>query len=504
VTLPRQTGFFGHPAGLRTLFFAEMWERFSYYGMRALLTLFMVAPLAAGGMGWSTEKAGPIYGLYTSMVYLVTLPGGWIADRVLGQRKSVFWGGAIIMSGHIALAVPSVTTFFLGLALVVTGTGLLKPNISTMVGQLYARDDDRRDAGFAIFYMGINLGALTSPLVTGYLAQSESFKGILRGWGISPEYSWHWGFAAAAVGMFFGLVWYLVDHRALGEAGLRPVVRDAADAAQARRRLWQALGATVGILALFAALNSAGIVHLTAESISKNFAFFLVLLTLAFFVWLFKGNDWSREERSRLWVIVVLFIGASVFWSVFEQAGSTLTLFADRSTNNSLFGASFPSSWWQSANSAMIVALTPVFAWMWVKLGKRAPSDPAKFAVGLLFVSASFFLMVPAAMLAGSGNRVGWYWLFACYILQTVGELWLSPVGLSAMTKLAPARVGSLMMGVWFLAASVGNYIGGRVAGFYDKFSLPTLFAVVACYALVFTVVLALLVKPMKRMMANQ
>ena len=498
---PRQTGFFGQPAGLRTLFFAEMWERFSYYGMRAILVLFMTKPIVEGGFGWPASKAGPVYGLYTASVYLMCLPGGWIADRMIGPRKSVFWGGVIIMFGHIMLAIPSVNTFFVGLALVVVGVGLLKPNISTMVGQLYAPEDERRDAGFSIFYMGINLGAMIAPLVVGYFAQSPSWRAVLAGWGLRPESSWHWGFGATAVGMFLGLVWYVVDRKALGDAGLAPAVSSPADAAGVRRTFWRGIGIAGLLVALIAILQGTGTIALSAEKISNAFGVFLVILVVVFFAVLLMRSDWTPEERKRLYVILVLFIGASVFWSVFEQAGSTLTLFADRSTRNEVFGHAFPSSWWQSVNSAWIIILAPVFAWLWVWLGRRNPSSPAKFAVGLLLVSLSFFIMVPAAQLANNGNRVGWWWLCSSYFLATAGELSLSPVGLSAMTRLAPARVGSLLMGVWFMATSVGNFIGGRVAGVYEKFSLPQLFGVVALYALVFAGLIAVLVKPIKRML---
>jgi len=501
VTLPRQTGFFGHPAGLRTLFFAELWERFSYYGMRALLVLFMTAPIAAGGLGWSVAKAGPIYGLYTAMVYLVALPGGWIADRILGPRKSVFWGGVVIMCGHIVLAIPSEKTFYLGLALVVVGTGLLKPNISTMVGRLYAPEDARRDAGFSIFYMGINLGALLAPLVTASLAQEEWFKGVLTSWGWSPTVSWHWAFGATAVGMFLGLVWYVVDRKTLGEAGLHPEVASDEEAARIRRQFLGGLGLSVLALATVGVLHLTGAITLTAEKVSNTFGVLLLLAVVAFFAWLFLNRGWTSDERKRLVVIAVLFLGASVFWSVFEQAGSTLTLFAERSTRNEVFGMSFGSGKWQSVNSLWVVILAPVFAWLWVKLGNRNPSSAAKFALGLLFVALGFGLMVPAASLAANGDRVGWWWLLGCYFLHTVGEMCLSPVGLSAMTKLAPARVGSMMMGVWFMATSVGNFIGGQVASVYEKFSLPQLFGVVALYALAFAGLLGLLVKPIKRML---
>ena len=503
MNLPRQTGFFGHPAGLRTLFFAELWERFSYYGMRALLVLFMTAPIAAGGLGWDVAKAGPIYGLYTAMVYLGSLPGGWIADRIIGQRRAVLWGGILIMIGHLILAVPVEASFLPGLAFVVLGTGLLKPNISTIVGQLYSPEDARRDAGFSIFYIAINIGALLAPLVTASLAQEQWFKDVLTGWGMSPASSWHWGFGATAIGMALGVIWYVVDGKTLGDAGMKPAVTGDADAAAAKRQLAVGVGVVAIVIAIVASLQMTGMITLTTTKVSNAFGVFLLVFVTAFFAWLLLSKGWTADERKRLIVIAVLFLGASVFWSVFEQAGSTLTLFAERSTRNEVFGLSFGSGKWQSINSLWVVILAPIFAWLWMKLGTRNPSHTAKFSLGLLFVALGFMLMVPAAQLAASGNRVGWWWLLGCYFLHTVGEMCLSPVGLSAMTKLAPARVGSLMMGVWFVATSVGNFIGGQVASVYEKFSLPQLFGGVAMYALVFAVVLGLLVNPIKRMMAR-
>lgn len=503
MTLPRQTGFFGHPAGLRTLFFAELWERFSYYGMRALLVLFMTAPLAAGGLGWDVAKAGPIYGLYTAMVYLFSMPGGWIADRIIGQRRAVLYGGLLIMAGHVVLAIPMEASFLPGLGLVVLGTGLLKPNISTIVGHLYAPDDERRDAGFSIFYIAINIGALLAPLVTASLAQEQWFKDILTGWGMSPASSWHWGFGATAIGMAFGVIWYVIDGKTLGDAGMKPAVTGEEDAAAAKRQFAIGAGALVAIIASVAALQMTGVIALTTSKISNAFGVFLLVAVVAFFGWLLFSSGWTKEERKRLIVLAVLFLGAAVFWSVFEQAGSTLTLFAERSTRNEVFGMSFGSGKWQSINSLWVVILAPVFAWLWVKLGSKNPSSATKFSLGLVFVSAGFILMVPAAQLAANGDRVGWWWLLGCYFLHTVGEMCISPVGLSAMTKLAPARVGSLMMGVWFMATSVGNFIGGQVASVYEKFSLPQLFSVVGLYALVFAVVLALLINPIKRMLAR-
>lgn len=503
MNLPRQTGFFGHPAGLRTVFFVELWERFSYYGMRALLILFMTAPIVSGGLGMPASEAGPIYGMYTATAYLAALPGGWIADRVIGQRNAVLWGGIIIMIGHIILAFPGISTFFAGLAFVVVGTGLLKPNVSTIVGKLYAPEDERRDAGYSIFYMGINLGALLAPLVTASLAQEQWFKDTLTGWGIAPETSWHWGFGATAVGMFIGVIWYLIDSKTLGDAGTQPAVSGPQEAAEVRKKFWMGLGIFALVVVAVVGARALGMANFTVEQVSKTFGVLLLLTVVAFFVWLFTSGGWTPEEKKRLVAMTVLFAGACVFWSVFEQAGSTLSLFAERSTRNEFFGMPFASGKWQSVNSGWVIILAPIFAWIWVKLGSRNPTSAAKFSLGLLFVSLGFFLMVPAAQLAASGDRVGWWWLLGCYFLHSVGEMCLSPVGLSAMSRLAPARVSSLMMGVWFLATSVGSFIGGSVAGLYESFALPTLFAVVALYALVLAGILGLLVKPIKRMLAK-
>jgi POT family proton-dependent oligopeptide transporter len=497
---PRDTAFFGHPRGLSTLFFTEMWERFSYYGMRALLILFMTAPLATGGLGFNTAKAGAIYGTYVALAYLTSLPGGWIADRFLGQRRSTLYGGVVIMLGHISLAIPGMVTFYLGLLLVVIGTGLLKPNVSTMVGALYGQDDERRDAGFSIFYMGINLGAFTAPLLCGWLAQSEQFRGILASFGISPASSWHWGFAMAAIGMFFGITQYLAGWKYLGEAGMYPVKPESAEShAQQRRQLGVGLLVVGVVLALLAAGALTG--RVTAEGVANGLGVFLLLTTVGFFLWLFTVAKWTGAERKRLLVVLVLFLAASVFWSVFEQAGSTLNLFADRDTRTVAFGYDFPPSWFQSLNSLFLIIFAPVFAWIWFKLGKKDPSSPTKFTFGLILVAAGFAILVFAARQAEQGVAVSPLWLAATYLLHTFGELCLSPVGLSAMTKLAPARIAGLTMGVWFLATSVGNYLGGRMGGLYETFSLPGLFGAVALFAMGAAAVLALLIRPIRRML---
>jgi POT family proton-dependent oligopeptide transporter len=496
------TRFFGHPRGLATLFFTELWERFSYYGMRAILILFMTAPLAAGGLGFDTAKAGALYGTYTAMVYLLSLPGGWLADRFLGQRRATLAGGAVILCGHVSLAVPTLASFYLGLALVVVGTGLLKPSISTMVGELYAEGDRRRDAGFSIYYMGINIGAFLAPLACGWLAQGEGFRRFLASAGIAPELSWHFGFAMAAVGMSAGLIQYLGGWKHLGSAGLAPAPpADAAAAARQTRLLAAGLVALAAAAGAAALLARSGALAFSAEGVARAFGWTLLAVVVGLFGWLFGSGSWTPRERRQLAVIVVLFAGAAVFWSVFEQAGSTLNLFAERSTRSSLLGFDVPPSWFQSLNSLFIIALAPLFAWLWVRLGPREPGYPAKFAVGLLFAALGFGILIAAAKLAESGVQVSPLWLAATYLLHTIGELCLSPVGLSAMTRLAPARVAGLMMGVWFLAASVGNYLGGQVASLYEALSLPALFGAVTAFALAAAALMALLVRPIRRML---
>jgi proton-dependent oligopeptide transporter, POT family len=496
------TRFFGHPRGLSTLFFTEMWERFSYYGMRAILILFMTAPIAVGGLQFDVAKAGVIYGTYTALVYMLSLPGGWIADRFLGQRRATLYGGVVIMLGHISLAIPSLTSFYLGLGLVTIGTGLLKPNVSTMVGQLYGPDDVRRDAGFSLFYMGINTGAFLAPLACGWLAQSQEFKGILSSVGVAPEASWHWGFGMAAVGMFLGLVQYRVGWKHLGSAGLEPVLPESEKVRVGQKRLLLVgLAVVVGAGVLLALLSITGVIRISAEGIGKAFGVILLLITVAFFLWMFTIAKWTPEERKRLYVVLVLFLAAAVFWSVFEQQGSTLNLFAQRSTDTSIFGYQFPPSWFQSLNSLFIITLAPVFAWLWLRLGRRNPSEMIKFTIGLLLVGVGFVVLVEAGRLAESGVRVSPLWLVVTYLLHTAGELCLSPVGMSAVTKLAPARIAGLTMGVWFLAIAVGNYLGGRVAALYEGFSLPELFGAVGVYALAAALILALLIRPIGRML---
>jgi POT family proton-dependent oligopeptide transporter len=462
-------GIAGHPRGLTTLFLTEFWERFSYYGMRAILFLFMVASREVGGLGFDTQKAAWIYGLYTGSVYLTAIPGGFVADRLLGLRRAVLVGGILIATGHYTLVFHGLSTFYAGLILIVLGTGLLKPNISSMVGQLYAPDDDRRDAGFSIFYMGINLGAFISPFLCGYLGQ---------------RIGWHWGFGAAGVGMTLGLLQYMLGRKRLGTAGfLREPPKDAG-------KLWLLVGAAVAVLGAALILSGQYRDYLIVGSAAVLFAWLLV-----------KGGE-NLLERKRIAAIALLFIFATLFWAGFEQAGSSLTLFADRITDNQFFG--YPSSWFQSVEPFFVITLAPVFAWLWVRLGSRQPSSPGKFAIALSLLSASFFLVAFASMLFEQQQaKVSPWWLIGVYFLHALGELSLSPVGLSTVTKLAPVRILGFLMGIWFLSNSLGNFTAGSVAGFFDRLPLPQLFGAVGLVSLAATIALALLVKPIRGLMSG-
>jgi len=482
-------GIGGHPKGLSNLFFAEMWERFSYYGMRALLMLFMVAPVAMGGLGFEQKHAAQVYGNYTMASYMMCILGGFIADNFIGARRAVLVGGFIITAGHYTLALNSVWSFYTGLILVALGTGLLKPSISTLVGGLYSTKDQRRDAGFSLFYMGINIGAFAAPLVTGWLAQSEEFRAQLIQWGLDPLHAWHWGFGSAGVGMTFGMWVYVRRINWIKHIGDAP--------SASHRRPWLKL--------CFVFLGTA--LLLTLMILSDTYTW------IAYFIYalpplavIYFGLFRQDEESRRIAAIFVFFIAAVLFWAVFEQAGSSLTLFADELTRNEIWGKGFPSAWFQSVNSLFVMALAPIFAWLWIKLGTRQPSVPFKFALGLVFLGLSFLLMVPASQFTASGKVSPW-WLIAVYFLQTLGEMCLSPVGLSTMTKLAPERLTGLIMGIWFLATSLGNKLAGDLAGDFsskDPAALSHFFSVQAMIVGGMTLLLFALVPWVKKLMGPQ
>ena len=449
----------GHPRGLYTLFFTEMWERFSYYGMRTLLVLFMTDQIVNGGMAMTDGTATAIYGIYTAAVYLVALPGGWIADRLIGMQRSIWYGGIIIMLGHFTLAIPGTWSFYLGLAFVVMGTGMLKPTISATVGELYPQGGAQRDAGFTIYYMGINLGAFLGPLVCSFLGE---------------QVNWHYGFAAAGVGMFFGLLQFHFTKHHLGTAGLLPPhanpdpVRQAAFA----RKSWAVIVIALAVFFGYMALVLNGQFTLNPVLLAEKVTYIIVAMATLFFAFVLLFGGLTTDEKKRTVVIIVLFLSTALFWAGFEQSGSSLNLFADRYTDRSFLGGFFPegvhpAGWYQSLNPFFIIALAPLYAWMWVALARRMmePSVPVKFGLGLIIMGTGFLTMYFAAHWVLKGNEALPYWLITTFLLHTMGELALSPVGLSATTKLAPKNFKSQMMGIWFVGTALGNLVAGLLAG---------------------------------------
>ena len=492
--------FFGHPKGLSTIFFTEMWERFSFYGLRPLLVLFMTAALMDGGFGFDRGQASAIVGIYAACVYLASLPGGWIADRLIGLRKAILYGAVLISLGHMSVGmsafIGSKVPFFLGLVLIVLGTGLLKPNISAIVGDLYPEGGARRDAGFSIYYMGINIGAFFGQLVTGVLGESVG---------------WHYGFGAAGVGMLVGLIVFITRaNKTLGNIGLAPT-RHPDPAIQAKQERFGKLAVGTGLAALLIVivLAATGGIALNPQGIAANMTYVLVGTAVLYFLYLFLLGGLTTDEKKRVGVIAVLFVFAAIFWSAFEQAPTSLNLFARDFTDRMVGGFEVPATWFQSVNSFFVIVLAPLFAIMWISMGKRGkdPSSPIKFAFGLFFAGLGFLMMIVAAnevVASGGLAKVSPWWLVGSYFFQTVGELALSPVGLSSMTKLAPRKFAGQMMGVWFLASAVGNLIGGRVGGHVDPEKLeqmPILFSRTAWSLLIAAAILALLSVPIKRMM---
>jgi len=550
-SLADKGGIFGHPRGLSTLFFTEFWERYSYYGMRSILTLYMTAPAVQGGLGFDVPTAATLYGSYTMWVYLTGLPGGRAADRLFGAKLAVLLGGIVIVFGHVAMVFHSLPFFYGGLTLIAIGTGLLKPNISTMVGSLYSENDPRRDGGFSIFYMGINIGALLAPLTVGYLAQGESFKCFLTSMGMDPAKSWHWGFGAAAVGMTLGLIVYLATRKRIAHVGNRTtrqssssdtvidgaiigcvvgyLVRPALElgnmtAMLANLPAWlqnllnyilaivgAAIGAGVGYL--YPATGTKGvtgpgdevalnpqpeppgvvkpgdIVELNPQPEPPGRA--MQALTAA---------DWKRVGA-----IFIFFLFTILFWAAYEQKGASLNLFARDLVRTEVFGMKYPSSWLQSCTPAFVILLAPLFSYLWMRLGSRQPSSPVKFTVGLVFIGLAYCLLVPAAWMTGQG-RISPLWLVGLYFLEVVGEMCLSPVGLSTVTKLAPVRLVGIMMGVWFLAAAFGNKLAGFLSTFFvanNPTQLVKLYGGIAIGLLISAGILALLTPKVKKLMGT-
>ncbi|PCI66495.1 MAG: MFS transporter [Gammaproteobacteria bacterium] len=477
---PEIKDFLGQPGGLTTLFYTEMWERMSYYGMRALLVLFMTAALQEGGMGLTVMTAGAIYGLYTGSVYFMGLPGGWLADRLFGAQKAIWYGGIIIMIGHIILTIPDDRAFFVGLIFVILGTGLLKPNIGAMVGQLYSAEDKRRDSGYAIYYMGINIGSIIGNFVTGYLMDNGG---------------WHWAFGAAAVGMAIGLIQYRLTTYKLCGIGNKPPL-PLSEAAQ--KKTWMVIG--ISLLAIIVVTYSAleGLFTINPVVVAQYVA---ILFTLVFFLYyglIFFFGNLTDDEKKRLGALLLVCIASAFFWSGFEQAGSSLNLFAQNYTDRMIGTFEVPTPWFQSANSIFIVVLTPFFAALWINLAKRlvSPSYGLKTAAGLIIMASGFIVMYFAAQLAAKGLKVAPYWLITTYFIHTVGELCLSPVALSAVSKLSPRRFAGQMMGIFVLTYSIGSIISGLLAGRFDPNNIeqmPSLYMQISIISIAVGVIILLL-----------
>lgn len=546
--------FFGHPRGLSTLFFTELWERFSYYGMRALLVLFMTAEALGDnpGLGFGVGEAAAIYGIYTFFVYVLSLPGGWVADNIWGQKKAVFVGGCIIAAGHFSMAVPTTTFFFIGLALIVVGTGLLKPNVSSMVGDLYPEGGARRDAGFSIFYMGINFGAILGPLLCGLLGEG---------------YNWHYGFSLAGFGMVLGLISYKVGDKYLENAGdLDPSFTETQ--IKNRSKLFYGISSFLAaVVILFGFLQSSGAIDVALETLAQNLGIVAVIITLLFFGYIIFFGGHNKEEKKKLGVIFWLFILAALFWSGFEQAGSSLNLFAADLTNRAAGPSAFLDGWgalimtliialpigyyaykafkrddlwvmakvavivsavgllaffywlftqigngWiipastlQLINPTFIVIFAPIFGFLWTWLAARNanPSIPVKFGLGLLGLAAGFFVLSWGAANASATSLVSPAWLIVTYFLHTVGELCLSPVGLSSMTKLAPKNRVSQMMGIWFVATALGNLMAGLFAGQLETLAPAGLFQGVALIVGGGGIIALLAAPPVRKLMGD-
>jgi POT family proton-dependent oligopeptide transporter len=476
-----------HPSGLYALFLTEMWERFSYYGMKALLILFMVGPAQKGGLGFDDKMSTAIYGLYTAGVYLSALPGGWVADRLLGAQRAVWLGGVIIAAGHFTLAIPRLETFFLGLVFIVIGTGLLKPNISVLVGRLYPEGGARRDAGFTIFYMGINLGAFLGPLVCSWLGE---------------RVNWHYGFVAAGVGMVLGLAQFRFTRRHLEVAGREPI-----GSVVTVRRDWAVVILALITLLAVVVLALGRVIAINPVWLAKGAAFVIVGLAVVYFAWVFAMGKLETTEMRRVVVIAILFLGSALFWAGYEQAGSSLNLFADRHTVRSIgaLNITLPSGWFQSVPALFVIVFAPVAAAMWVSLARRGviPSLPAKFGGGLLLLAGGFLVVALGSRRALNSGPVGPGWLVATYFFHVWGELLISPVGLSSVTKLAPARIVGQMMGIWFLATSLGNLLAGLFAGEVSGDNaavMPMRFLQVVLFSSAVGLLLLLCAKPIRRL----
>ena len=490
-------GFMGHPKPLRPLFFTEMWERFSYYSIRPLLVLFMVATVGNGGFGFSEVTASAIYGIFAGSLYLAAVPGGWLADNWLGQERALWWGSVIIALGHLCIALSAVfgmTLFFVGLMCIVLGSGLFKTCISVMVGALYPKGDVRRDSGFTLFYMGINIGSLLAALIVGVFKE----QGM-----------WHIGFGVGGLGMLISLLIYRFSAQKnlahyVQAKGITPEWELANDRYKHIGR-W-----VVGFLALLAAiivLVSTGIMPFNPEMVAQYMTYIIAAVVIGYFAVLFITPRFDKTDKLRLLTCFVLIIGSTLFWSSFEQQPTSFNLFADNYTDLNVLGFEVPSIWFQSLNPLFILILAPIASIIWVKLGNKGlePSSIVKFALGMLLAAAGFTLMIFASRsILASGGLASPLWLVGSLLLLTLGELSLSPVGLSAMTKLAPEGMQGQMMGLFFASIAMGNLVAAFFGGYVsaDRIEgLPGLFTTMTVFLVVAALVLLVVAKPINNML---
>ena len=441
------TYFLGHPKGLVTLFLTEMWERMSFYGMRGLLVLFMTREITDGGMNLSAPEAMAIYGIYGASVYFLCVPGGWIADKIFGAQRTVLYGAIIITLGHYILAIPYEKTFFLGLVLVSIGTGLLKPNISTIVGELYKPGDIRIDSGYTIFYMSINIGSMLGFLVCGYLGE---------------KVGWHWGFGAAGIGMTFGVLQYIFTSKNLGESGKYPNLTSSEDGLKYRNTLKYSILA----ISFIVITGLVGLWSVDAELLNQLAVYLILIVAASYFIYLFFFADLNQKEKNNMKLLLLLFFGSVLFWAGFDQGGSSLNLFAKDYTDLYIFGWEMPATFLQVANPLMVVIFAPFFAAFWITLAKRNldPDTPQKFAIGCFLMAIGFLVMIFGVEAAMQNEKAGIQFLLITYLFHTLGELCLSPVGLSATAKYSPIKYRGQMMGIWFLSSSLAAGLAGLLA----------------------------------------
>ncbi|WP_294380051.1 peptide MFS transporter [Prosthecobacter sp.] len=474
-----------HPRGIRTLFFTEMWERWSYYGMRALMVPFMTA--ASGGLGLEKKQAMAIYGLYIATVYASALPGGWMGDRLLGTKRAVWWGGVGIALGHLVLAIHHPTAFYLGLLVIALGSGLLKSNMSTLVGLIYPEGGQRRDAGFTLFYLGINLGAFLGPLVSGWLQQSAT-------WG------WRWAFASATAGMFLGLTQWQLTRKHLEGVGDRIDHPN-----QNLKREWIALWAAMGGLVVVTLLCVQGVIVLDPVALAHWVTAAILIAAVFFFVWLFLYGRMDADEKARTWLIIMLFFVSALFWAGFEQMGSSFNVFAEDHTIRELGSWTIPTAWFQSINPLFVMMFSPVVALLWQRMDRRgiSPTMTTKMGWAMLLLALGFGLAVVASHRAIAVGKVWPLWLLGIYFCHTIGELFLSPVGLSAVTKLSPLRHTGQMMGVWFLGTSLGDVLSGIIAGEVSgdaMHAMPVIFVRVVWISSVTGALLLIFARPLQKL----